>query len=76
MDERVLLTKPRQFGKWLKRERKRRRLTEIQLAALSGVHPVTIERIEIGSNDPSFATMLALLNAVGRQVELVVSEAA
>lgn len=70
------ITSPAEFKRWLKRERRRQKLSELQLAARCNpsVHPDTIKRIEAGENVPSFEKMLVIAKALGR--EMLLQEAA
>jgi DNA-binding XRE family transcriptional regulator len=51
--------------------RKKRGLTQSQLAALSGVHPSEISRIECGQADPTVSVLGAVARALRADVRLV-----
>lgn len=50
--------------------RRRRKLTQRQLAALSGVQQSEISRIEAGAGNPTLATMSTLVRALGAELRL------
>lgn len=52
------------FGSNLRDARKRRGLTQEQVAERSGVHPTEVSRIEAGKRDPRVSTLLRLAHAV------------
>lgn len=51
--------------------RKRRKLTQRQLSALSGVQQSEISRIEAGAGNPTLATMSVLVRALGAELRLM-----
>src|SRR5690348_12614987 len=51
--------------------RRRRRLTQAELARRSGVQQSEISRIERGSANPTAATLRALVDALGAELRLV-----
>ena len=51
--------------------RKRRKLTQRQLSALSGIQQAEISRIEGGRANPTFQTVQVLARALGARVRLV-----
>lgn len=55
--------------------RRRRRLTQAELARRSGIHQSEISRIERGSANPTVATLRALVSALGAELRLVDSQA-
>jgi predicted XRE-type DNA-binding protein len=50
--------------------RKRRKLTQRQLSALSGIQQSEISRIEAGAGNPTLATMSVLVRALGAELRL------
>lgn len=59
----------------LAQARKARGMTQDQLAAASGVHRVTIARIETGTASPKAATLKRLADALGVLVDDLMKEA-
>lgn len=55
--------------------RRKRRLTQAELARRSGVQQSEISRIERGTANPTVATLSALVNALGAELRLVDSTA-
>lgn len=51
--------------------RRARKLSQRDLAKLSGVPQSEISRIETGASNPTYATITALLQPLGKRVELV-----
>lgn len=51
--------------------RRDRKLSQRELAKLSGVPQSEISRIETGAGNPTYATITALLRPLGKRVELV-----
>ena len=51
--------------------RRERKLSQRQLAKLSGVPQSEISRIETGAGNPTYATITALLRPLGKRVQLV-----
>jgi DNA-binding XRE family transcriptional regulator len=51
--------------------RREGKLSQRQLAKLSGVPQSEISRIETGASNPTYATITALLRALGKRVQLV-----
>ena len=56
--------------------RKRRKLTQRQVSALSGIQQAEISRIEGGRANPTFQTVQVLARALGAKVQLVTTRAA
>lgn len=63
-----VLRTPRQLGALIERQRRQRQLTQMQLAALSGVRQEAISRIERGHDATRLATVIALFNALGLEL--------
>lgn len=61
------------FGVRIKQLRKERRLTQEQLANLSGLSRVSVYQIERGQTNPSLLTLLALAEALGCDMSTLVS---
>src|ERR1039458_7223094 len=51
--------------------RRERKLSQRQLAKLSGVPQSEISRIETGAGNPTYATITALLRPLGKRIQLV-----
>ncbi|MBS9774646.1 MAG: helix-turn-helix transcriptional regulator [Tenacibaculum sp.] len=51
--------------------RKESKITQKELAKKSGVDKTYISRIETGAIQPTFSTFMKLINAMGKQVEIV-----
>ncbi len=51
--------------------RRESKLSQRDLAKLSGVPQSEISRIETGSGNPTYATITALLRALGKRIQLV-----
>ena len=47
------------------------RLSQRDLAKLSGIPQSEISRIETGAGNPTYATIAALLRALGKHIQLV-----
>lgn len=56
--------------------RRYRQLTQKELAAISGVQASTISRIESGSVDPAYGTVVRLMRSMGLRPEASLSEEA
>lgn len=54
-----------QFGQRLRELRESAGWTQVQLAERAGLHPQGIVKLERGEREPSFATALALADALG-----------
>jgi DNA-binding phage protein len=65
------------YGLWAEflAVRRRRRMTQAQLARRSGVPQSEISRIERGVANPTAATLRALVEALGAELHLVDAEA-
>lgn len=59
------------LGVILRDERKKRHLTQAQLAEKVGTNKTYISRIEKGLIDPGFNLVSRLLQAMGRRIEIV-----
>ena len=53
-----------QFGERLRELREAAGLTQVQLAGLASLHPQSVVKLERGENEPSFATAIALADAL------------
>lgn len=53
------------LGRNLRRARERRKMTQEEVAGLSGVHATEVSRIEGGKRDPKVSTLERLAKAVG-----------
>jgi uncharacterized protein len=66
------LSVPQQFGINLRRARRQRRLTQVQLAERAGVSQTAISRLEAGDRDPLLTTVVRLAKALGvKEADLV-----
>lgn len=65
------------YGLWteLLELRRRRRMTQAELASRSGVPQSEISRIERGAANPTFGTLHALVAALGAELHLIDREA-
>lgn len=57
----------------LRKERKERGLSQARLAALSHVPRTTITKVESGSRNATLQTLMAMAQALGKNVELRLS---
>jgi putative transcriptional regulator len=55
---------PKELGRLVKQARESARLTQAQLAELTGVSDETIRRIELGKYEPSLSTFVAIADAL------------
>ena len=46
-------------------------ITQKELEAMSGIKQPVISRIEKGTNDPQFSTVVKLLNSLGKTLQIV-----
>lgn len=51
--------------------REEKGITQKQLEAMSGIKQPVISRMEKGTNDPQLSTVLKVLNALGKTLEIV-----
>jgi transcriptional regulator with XRE-family HTH domain len=52
------------LGSELRAMRSRQRITQVELAALAGVHPSTVHRLETGDREAKVGQLLALATAL------------
>jgi len=57
------------LGYKIKYERVKRRLSQLDLSLLTGLTTRTISRIECGTIDPRFSTLLKIADALGVQIK-------
>ena len=58
-------------GELIQRERKKQRLSQKQLAEISGIPKRTIQNIEENKNDATFFTMICLAQALGISLDYI-----
>lgn len=63
-----------EIGQWLKRERRKQKLTQLDVAAYSGYSGAYISRIEKGIDLPRLQVTEDLLNALGYRLILGVEK--
>lgn len=59
------MTAQKSAGQIIRNARRKKNLTQVQLAEKIGVHPNTIARIERGVQKPNFSTVKKLATALG-----------
>ncbi len=65
------MTNDNTFGKRLKQIRKAKGLTQEKLAELAGVHEKHISKLELGTYNPSYATLNKVLSALDLEIDKV-----
>jgi transcriptional regulator with XRE-family HTH domain len=58
----------RSFGERLKQLREEEGLTQVELAAAAGLHRFAVAKLEVGSRQPTWATVQALARALDVEV--------
>ncbi|PFG28835.1 predicted transcriptional regulator [Corynebacterium renale] len=64
------LTTAEEIGARVRATRKHYRITQVQLAELSGLSDKTVRDIEHGTGTASLAAVIAVLNVVGLRLEV------
>lgn len=59
-----------EFGKWLKSARKESHVTQVQLSDNVGISTIIISNYETGRKDPSYLTMMSIIDSMGYEIKI------